>query len=273
MRSVKRVFEDRGFTTIKVVMFLLLSCLFLAKLSLAQSMLKLPPLPLPENYGSELMSRQGGQHNMRPVEFSHLTHRVKYTCRVCHYELEFSMKRNDTPIQCNRGKMNGRYCAACHNGKIAFGPEENGQENCANCHGISSTAPWKKLAELQQKLPRSTFGNGIDWSKALDEGLIKPKTSLSGSTMQIVNIKTFVIDTQMSGISSAVFPHKTHEQWLDCSSCHPELFNIKKKSTQTLRMHNMLEGESCGVCHLFVSFPLDDCRKCHPKMKRTGVPR
>jgi len=210
---------------------------------------------------------------MRPVEFSHLTHRVNYTCKVCHYELEFPMKRNETPIQCNNGNMNGKYCAACHNGKIAFGPEEGANKNCDSCHGKGSNAPWKKLQELEAKLPRSKFGNGIDWSKALDEGLIKPKTSLSGSAMKIVHIKTFVLESEMSGISSAVFPHKTHEQWLDCSSCHPDLFNIKKKSTETLRMHNMLEGESCGICHLFVAFPLDDCKRCHPKMKSSGAPR
>jgi len=252
----------------KVFLLLLSGCLFLTNLSLAQSMLHLPPLPPPENYGSELMSRPGKQHDMPPVEFSHLTHRVNYTCKVCHYELEFSMKHNDTPIQCNNGKMNGRYCATCHNGKIAFGPEEENQENCNNCHGKSTNAPWKKLRELGAKLPRSKFGNEIDWSKALDEGLIKPKSSLSGSTMKIVNIKTFIIETEMSGISSSIFPHKTHEQWLDCSSCHPELFNIKKKSTESLRMNNMLEGESCGVCHLFVAFPLDDCKRCHPKMRQ-----
>ncbi len=52
-----------------------------------------------------------------------------------------------------------------------------------------------------------------------------------------------------------------------CTSCHPELFNIKKKTTESLRMSNMIKGESCGVCHLFVAFPLDDCKKCHPNMR------
>ena len=262
----------------KGFMLLLLSSIFLAELSFAQSSLKLTPVPPPENYGGIFMARPTKEMNAKPVVFSHFIHRAKFTCRVCHYELEFSMKRNDTPIQCNDGKMIGRYCATCHNGEIAFKPDDENGKNCSRCHLETKMVTWenfrehqrKKLHELQEKLPKSKFGNEINWSKALDEGLIKPKNSLSGSTMEIVNIKTFTIEAQMSGISSAVFPHKTHEQWLDCSSCHPELFNIKKKSTRSLRMSNMLEGESCGVCHLLVAFPLDSCKRCHPKMRGGG---
>jgi len=286
MKSAKGVFRNRlfvaaiikffsrGFRTMTLFILLLLSSMFLAGLSFAQGGLKLPPSPSPEHYSTVFMARPTKEKNAGPVVFSHFIHRVKFTCRVCHYELEFSMKANDTPIQCDNGKMNGRYCAACHNGKISFGPEDENGKNCSRCHLETKIVTWKKfyehqvkkLHELQEKLPKSKFGNEINWSKALDEGLIKPKNSLSASTMEIVNIKTFTIEAQMSGISSAVFPHKTHEQWLDCSSCHPELFNIKKKSTESLRMSNMLEGDSCGVCHLHVAFPLDSCKRCHPKM-------
>jgi c(7)-type cytochrome triheme protein len=231
-------------------------------------MLRLPPLPLPEDYGSVLMDKEASKKNVGPVVFSHLIHRVKYTCRVCHYELEFSMKANDTSIQCDNGKMHGRYCATCHNGKISFAPEDKDEKNCSSCHGESSSASWKTSRELQEKLPKTGFGDGIDWSKALDEGYIKPKDSLSDSTREMVNIKTITLKAEMSGISSAVFPHKTHEQWLDCSSCHPELFNIKKKTTRSLRMNNMVKGESCGICHLRVAFPLHDCKRCHPSMRR-----
>jgi c(7)-type cytochrome triheme protein len=178
------------------------------------------------------------------------------------------MKSNDTPIVCDNGQMNGRYCASCHDGKTSFGPkEEGGVENCTRCHGESTSSNWSKFLELKKTLPPDKFGNEIDWSKALDKGLITPKDSLSGEKRELVNIKTLTLKAEMSGISSAVFPHITHEQWLDCSSCHPELFNIKMKTTKSLRMANMLKGESCGVCHLFVALPLDNCRKCHPRMK------
>ena len=31
-------------------------------------------------------------------------------------------------------------------------------------------------------------------------------------------------------------------------------------------MKYILEGKFCGVCHLNVAFPLDDCQRCHPDM-------
>ena len=252
----------------KKYILLFLALLLVSDLSFARSMLKLPFLPSPENYGDVVMGGKGGEKDVAPVIFSHLVHRVKYTCRVCHYELEFSMKPNDTPIECDKGKMRRRYCAFCHNGKIAFAAVDTYGENCTMCHNRKSASSWSKLRELQQRLPQSEFGNKIDWSRALDEGLIQPEDSIMGDKREIVNIKTLTLKAEMSGISSAVFPHKTHEQWLDCSSCHPELFNIKKKTTKSMRMANMIRGESCGICHLYVAFPLDDCRKCHPDMKR-----
>ncbi len=238
-------------------------------LSFGQSMLGLPPLGAPETYGEVLMDGDSPGRSMRFAGFSHWIHRVKYTCRVCHYELEFSMKRNETPIVCNKGQMNGRYCAVCHNGNISFGPKDGNSENCSRCHGYSaSSSSWDKFKELQAKLPKTGFGDEINWSQALNEGKIKPEDSISGKKRELVNIKTLVLQAEMGGISSSVFPHKTHEQWLDCSNCHPELFNIKKKTTATLRMNNMVKGESCGICHLHVAFPLDDCRRCHPAMRQ-----
>ena len=32
-------------------------------------------------------------------------------------------------------------------------------------------------------------------------------------------------------------------------------------------MSAILNGEFCGVCHLTVAFPMDDCQRCHPGMK------
>jgi c(7)-type cytochrome triheme protein len=248
--------------------FLLLSIVLFPVLSFAAGLLGLPFLPSPEGYGNVLMDRTTKGKNIEPVAFSHWIHRTKYTCRVCHYELEFSMKANDTPIECGGGKMDGRYCNACHNGKISFGAKDEDGENCDRCHSGDTSGNWKKFSELQGKLPKNNFGNEIDWSKALDTGLIKPKDSLSESGRQLANInKTLTLTAEMAGISSAVFPHIIHEKWLDCSSCHPELFNLKKKTTENMRMVNMVKGESCGVCHLRVAFPLNDCKKCHPKMR------
>ncbi len=258
----------------KYFLFLLSVILFSGPLSagandsFGHSMLGLPAMPSPETYGEIFMGGASASKNLGPVRFSHWTHRVKYTCRVCHYELEFSMRAKETPIVCDDGRMGGRYCVTCHNGKISFAPRDADGNNCTGCHGFNASSVWRKFRELQKRLPPGKFGNEIDWSKALEEGLIKPDDSLSGKKKELANIKTLTLQAELGGISSAVFPHKTHEVWLDCSDCHPDLFNIKKKTTESMLMSNMIKGESCGLCHLRVAFPLDDCRKCHPSMKQ-----
>ena len=30
-------------------------------------------------------------------------------------------------------------------------------------------------------------------------------------------------------------------------------------------MSRILKREFCGVCHLTVAFPMDDCKRCHSK--------
>ena len=52
------------------------------------------------------------------------------------------------------------------------------------------------------------------------------------------------------------------------TNCHPDVFNIKKKTTEHFEMRFILEGRFCGACHLTVAFPLNDCMRCHPAMHR-----
>ena len=248
-------------------MFFVLTILLFPGLSFSGSMLKIPPAAPPAEYGDVLIDRESAEKKDTPVVFSHWVHRVKYTCRVCHNELDFAMKANDTPIVCNNGEMRGEYCATCHNGKVSFGPKDENGENCRRCHNADSSPNRAKFFELQKKLPRTAYGNQIDWVTAMNNGLIKPLNSLSANDRHIVFDKTLTLKAEMSGIPSASFPHKTHEEWLDCSNCHPELFNIKKKTTRNLTMNNLIKGESCAICHLRVAFPLDDCKRCHPTMR------
>lgn len=250
----------------------LLGCLMvyvgLSRPAASQGDLELPALLAPEEYGDVLIARTSEKHGVVPVIFSHWVHRSKYSCRVCHGELEFSMQAQGTPIVCDRGKMNGTYCASCHNGTIAFGPREANADTCIRCHNANSSPNREKFEKLRRKLPRAEFGNEIDWSRALKEGIIKPRNSLQERTGIIQIKKTLKLRAEMFGIPSAVFPHGTHEEWLDCSSCHPELFAIKKKGTENFTMSRIIKGEFCGVCHLAVAFPLNACRRCHPTMKR-----
>ncbi len=229
--------------------------------------LKLPQTLSPEEYGDVLMERTSKENKVTPVVFSHWVHRAKYTCRVCHDELGFTMKVNETPLVCEKGAMKGKYCATCHNGKESFGPKGEEGENCNRCHNANTSPNREKFFALQKKLPKAKYGNEIDWVKAMNERLITPKDSLSGETRNIVHDKTLTLQAEMAGIPPSVFPHKTHEQWMECADCHPELFNIKKKTTRSLTMRNMINGESCAVCHLRVAFPLNDCKRCHPSMR------
>ena len=229
---------------------------------------ELPVLPAPEAYGDVVLDRVSRSQKVAPVVFSHRVHRTFYTCRVCHGELEFAMSTNESGIVCDWGKMQGKYCAVCHNGRTAFGPLGPEGENCGQCHNADEKPDLKKYWEQKRRLPSSTFGDGIDWSKALADGLIKPKKSLSRDAAPLVLERTLTLQAEMSGIPPAVFPHKIHTEWIDCSMCHPDIFNIKKKTTKHFSMARILNNEFCGVCHLRIAFPLNDCKRCHPAMRR-----
>lgn len=224
-------------------------------------LLNFPPLPSEEQYGNILINRSSGKENIKSVTFSHWSHRLHYTCRVCHLELEFEMKLNTTEITENANK-GGEFCGACHNGNIAFG---HNNENCDKCHNGDITFGKEKFLKLTG-FPKTRFGNKIDWVRALQGGLIKPKNFIFTEPNQMSFDKTLDLKADWSGIPPAIFPHNVHVQWLDCSNCHPDIFNIKIKTTKHFSMPLNLEGKFCGLCHLRTAFPLNDCKRCHPAM-------
>lgn len=228
----------------------------------AQPWFKLPEHPPAEVFGNLLINRSAAFAKVKPVVFSHWSHRLRYTCRVCHLELDFALKRNGTGIteEANRG---GAYCGACHDGKTAFGHTE---ANCARCHTGEIRSAGEGFARLAG-LPPAKFGNGVDWSAALASGRITPADTLSPGQKRMTIDRTVSLDAEWAMVPPAVFSHADHTRWLDCANCHPAIFNIKKKTTQHFSMKAILAGEFCGACHLNVAFPLDDCRRCHPRMK------
>jgi len=129
----------------------------------------------PDHYGNLIM--RSNKRGINPVKFSHRIHRVKYTCRVCHIELEFSMKKGETGIT-REDNLDGRYCGACHNGKIAFSTEFA----CDLCHisknKLNATYTEPSYEDLINRLPHSDSGDRIDWDKAIADGDIHPKFSL-----------------------------------------------------------------------------------------------
>lgn len=258
----------RLFATGFVLLVALLVTLVAADRTFSHGNLNLPRLPAPEEYGDVLINKFSGEKKVIPVIFSHWVHRTKYTCRYCHIDLDFAMRAGDTGAVCGGGEMTGKFCTVCHDNKTAFGPKgQAGEKNCERCHNANVSPNREKFEALQKQLPAAPYGNKIDWVKAFERGLIKPKRSMNNDFAPIVMDRTLKLHAEMSGIPPAVFPHKTHEEWLGCENCHPDIFNIKKKTTKHFSMWRILNKEFCGVCHLRIAFPLDDCKRCHPDMK------
>ena len=225
---------------------------------------KLPLLPPPAQYGNILIDRSSTKSDQLSVTFSHWSHRSKYTCRVCHLELGFEMKTNATEITEEKNKK-GEYCGACHNGSIAFG---HTKENCMKCHNGNIRYGEEKFGELLS-LPPAIYGNRVDWTESVLRGLLKPVQTLYPERIgTYLYNKTLILEPEWANFASAVFPHEAHNFWLDCSNCHPDIFNIKKKTTKHFSMDYNNKGKFCGTCHLKVAFPLNNCKRCHPELGR-----
>jgi c(7)-type cytochrome triheme protein len=137
--------------------------------------------------------------------------------------------------------------------------------NCERCHNGNIDASRSKFFTLAG-LPRSGFADVIDWVKAEDDGLIRPRSWLASKSSDLSFDRDFQLKAEWDRVPPAIFSHKIHNRQLDCSNCHPELFNPKKKGTEDFSMTAMVKGEYCGACHLSVAFPLHHCKRCHPGM-------
>lgn len=111
-------------------------------------------------------------------------------------------------------------------------------------------------------LPKDTAGSGVQWSDALEDGAVNPRAAIQPGT----RMKVLDLDILMRKTGPALmvrFPHKQHTEWLDCKDCHEALFKAKAGTTPGVNMLSILQGESCGVCHGAVAFPLTECARCH----------
>lgn len=98
-------------------------------------------------------------------------------------------------------------------------------------------------------LPRHASG-GIDWVKALREGVIGGRNEAAG----------FGFDFYF-GEMETYFPHSAHTEWLDCQSCHPAIYRTRGPTKTS--MAEIQAGGSCGTCHGKVAFGPDVCERCH----------
>jgi len=225
---------------------------------------ELPTAPAPEDFGNLLINRTSEANSIKSATFSHWLHRRKFTCRVCHFELEFNMQRNTTEIT-EAANRSGQFCGSsgCHDGKASFGHDV---ANCDKCHNGNKSYSNARFSELA-KLPKAPHGNKIDWGMAMSRGLIIPHKYVKTKPDTKIDFKeTLLLAAEWEGIPPAVFSHIPHVWQLDCSNCHPDLFNVKKKTTKHFSMTANLQGQYCGTCHTNVAFPMADCARCHPGM-------
>lgn len=256
----------------KNLILFILSFLFITVVS-AQTFGTKKRAPKPDEYGNVVIDNYSTQASMAPVEFSHWLHRASYTCRLCHVDLGFAMVTGETMIR-EQDNQNGLYCGACHNGKTAFTVEasdsdEKDNSNCNRCHSVGKAIePKQDFYKFVEDLPKSRFGNRVDWLKAEDEGLIKLKDYLKGISIKRGKLNVphdVVMDAQFAEMPDIIFSHEKHAVWNGCELCHPQIFRIKKAST-VFEMQDIFDGKYCGACHGKVAFTNMDCQLCHTKV-------
>ena len=90
-----------------------------------------PPTSYSE-YGDVILYRYKGtmaEVGLLPVVFPHWTHRMQFKCKACHEGI-FPMQQGASDITMS-AIIDGKYCGACHNGKIAWDPLY-----CDRCHSL-----------------------------------------------------------------------------------------------------------------------------------------
>lgn len=220
-------------------------------------------------FGNVVMRNKSKKAGMAPVVFPHWSHRALYTCKVCHQELEFGLRRGETGFS-HQQHLAGKQCGYCHDGRIAFTVKDGLQAQCHRCHMKSTEGLEERFTRFATTMPEAEFGNGIDWAAAYRSGLIKPRNSVVSADPGVEFPQQLARPLPLattSPRSDVFFSHAEHFAEMDCSSCHPEVFTIKRKGTELFTMESNIFGNYCGVCHARVAFPMNDCRRCHPSMK------
>ncbi len=85
-------------------------------------------VPASAEYGDVVLNKNAEKEGVRPVVFPHWFHRIRFRCKVCHSEFGFQMRAGGNVVKM-ADIVEGKFCGMCHNGTIAWGPE-----NCNLCH-------------------------------------------------------------------------------------------------------------------------------------------
>lgn len=263
------------------VLFLTIGTIILLTVSFVYSQTKgvKKKRPLPYEYGNVVMNNFSSKNNMAPVVFSHWLHRAKFTCRLCHVDIGFGMKAGTTEVKAS-DNMEGLYCGTCHNGKTKIEDKivfkscsKNGSKEesrtCDRCHSYGKNVKMEyNFSEFIARFPKERFGNGVDWEKAENDGLIKLIDHIEGISIKRKKMplpKDFSLEPKVVGLPEIIFSHQKHTIWNGCEVCHPEIFTGIRKGATKYTMIEIFDGKYCGVCHGTVAFPTIDCQRCHVK--------
>ncbi len=217
----------------------------------------------PDAFGDVLMGKGIDESKgVKPVIFSHLAHRVKYTCSACHSDSGYSFKAGKAGVT-HSAMEEGKFCATCHNDRVAFAADD--EDSCTRCHSSGLDADDtgnSDMEELREPLPEDDFGNRVNWVKALRKRDIK--LSSGGEKLKVLDTDIIIPAVKMTPHPPDVkFPHKAHTEQLTCANCHPSIFKEKAGGNKDMHMLKIIAGQYCGTCHGTVSFPLEDCFRCH----------
>lgn len=231
----------------------------------------------PQRYGRVILGGFTGKAKVPAVAFDHWRHRALFTCRLCHVDVGFAMTAGATKVSASTNRS-GFHCGACHDGKtqvrgkVVFAScSESGRIDespaCRRCHAPSD--PARLLQDYQafaEGLPRKGIAGGVDWEEAEATGKIRPLDFLEGTSIPRKPLKMekeITIESRGAWMANVMFSHKKHAVWNGCEVCHPEIYPSTKSGSVKYSMFQIASGESCGVCHDRVAFPLADCERCH----------
>jgi c(7)-type cytochrome triheme protein len=232
-------------------------------------------------YGLVQLGNRAATAKIPPVSFDHWSHRARFTCRVCHVDVGFAMSAGQTGISASTNRS-GYHCGACHNGKtrlaasVVFAScsassDVDESPNCRRCHVKRDSEKARKDYEaFAQRFSRKGQSGAIDWEDAEAKGLIRPIDFVEGTSIRRAPLKMDKEVAIESGgwMTDVLFSHRKHSVWNGCEVCHPEIYPSTKSGTKKTSMIEISSGESCGVCHTKVAFPISECERCHVKPVR-----
>lgn len=86
------------------------------------------PGTLHAEYGDVVLNKRSEVEGVRPVIFPHWFHRIRFRCKVCHFELGFEMRAGANDVKM-LDMVEGKFCGMCHNGNVAWD-----MQRCDLCH-------------------------------------------------------------------------------------------------------------------------------------------